>query len=217
MKVIKQILRIIIYIIIAIAVSIALSFSVIYYQTSRENFKYQEEIEKYANEYNMDPMLISAIVKVESGFNNEAQSQKDAKGLMQLMNETAQHISDLEGIDYIPEKLEDPDYNLMLGTSYIRYLYDYYGNIDLALAAYNGGIGNVDDWIKDGTIQRNNPNVDNIPIEETRQYVKKVNANYNVMRTFYKDKLPKDTENQKTITRAINNYKSFLKVILFNA
>ncbi|MDO4595138.1 MAG: lytic transglycosylase domain-containing protein [Tissierellia bacterium] len=217
MKALKIILRIIIYILVAVVISFCISFGVIYYQTSRESIKYQDKIQKYSEEYNMDPLFIASIIKVESGFHNSATSSKSAKGLMQIMDDTASHIAEIEGIDYLPDKLDDVDYNLNLGTSYIRYLYDYYGNYDLALAAYNGGIGNVDSWLNDGILERNNPDTDNIPIKETREYVRKVNSNYSVFKTFYKDKLPEESKLENRFKLSIDNYKAFLSSIIDNA
>ncbi|MDY3006225.1 lytic transglycosylase domain-containing protein [Anaerococcus sp. AGMB00486] len=213
MKVLKSILKIFGLIIISFLMVVVISFSLIAYQTSRQKIAYQEEIYKYSEKYNVDPLLVSSIIKVESDFDINAHSSQDAMGLMQLLENSAKHSAEILGEDYLPDKLKEVDYNLNLGVGYYNYLYKYYNNKDLALAAYNGGIGNVDKWIEDGIIDRYDPEISNIPIEETRQYVIKINANYDLMQVFYEDGLPtqEDLSNRKKL--AIKNYKSFLKKI----
>lgn len=213
MKVLKSILKIFGLIIISFLMVAVISFSLIAYQTSRQKIAYQEEIYKYSEKYNVDPLLVSSIIKVESDFDINAHSSQDAMGLMQLLENSAKHSAEILGEDYLPDKLKEVDYNLNLGVGYYNYLYKYYNNKDLALAAYNGGIGNVDKWIEDGIIDRYDPEISNIPIEETRQYVIKINANYDLMQVFYEDGLPtqEDLSNRKKL--AIKNYKSFLKKI----
>ena len=194
MKVVKFIGKVLGFIVLAIGIFFAIVYGLIAYQTSRTQISYQDQIYEYSEKYNVDPLLTASIIKVESDFDNNAQSHQGAHGLMQLLEDTAKHSADVVGIDYYPEKLNDVDYNLDLGVGYFDYLYRYYNNKDLALAAYNGGVGNVDTWLKEGTLDKDNPDSLNIPFEETRQYVTKVNANYEVMKKFYKDGLPSKEE-----------------------
>ncbi|MDO5047938.1 MAG: lytic transglycosylase domain-containing protein [Anaerococcus sp.] len=216
MKVIKTIVKALGFILLGLMILLALSFGLISYQTSRSQISYQEEIYKYSDKYNIDPLLTASIIKVESDFDNNAQSHQGAHGLMQLLEDTAMHSADLVGLSYYPDKLNEVDYNLDLGVGYFNYLYSYYGNIDLALAAYNGGVGNVDSWIEDGIIDKNKPNHLDIPFEETRQYVTKVNSNYEVMKKFYKEGLPNNDQLSNLKTLSIRNFKIFLKDIANN-
>ena len=142
MKVIKFIGKFLGFIILAIVLFFAIVYGLIAYQTSRTQISYQDQIYEYSEKYNVDPLLTASIIKVESDFDNNAQSHQGAHGLMQLLEDTAKHSADVVGIDYYPEKLNDVDYNLDLGVGYFDYLYRYYNNRDLALAAYNGGVGN---------------------------------------------------------------------------
>ncbi len=192
----------------------AVSYGVIAYQTSRTQINYQDQINEYSNKYNVDPLLTASIVKVESDFDNDAQSHQGAKGLMQLLDETAKHSAEVIGEDYYPDKLNDIDYNLKLGVGYYNYLYNYYNNKELALAAYNGGVGNVDKWIDQGILDKVNPDISKIPFDETRQYVTKVMANYEVYKTFYKDGLPTNLELSDLGQLAYNNFMIFLGNIL---
>lgn len=216
MKVVKFIGKVLGFIVLAIGIFFAIVYGLISYQTSRTQISYQDQIYEYSEKYNVDPLLTASIIKVESDFDNNAQSHQGAHGLMQLLEDTAKHSADVVGIDYYPEKLNDVDYNLDLGVGYFDYLYRYYNNRDLALAAYNGGVGNVDNWIKEGTLDKDNPDPLNIPFEETRQYVTKVNANYEVMKKFYKDGLPSEEEISDLRALSNRNFEIFIKDFIRN-
>lgn len=214
MKVLKFIGKVLGFILLTILTLVAVSYGVIAYQTSRTQINYQDQINEYSNKYNVDPLLTASIVKVESDFDNDAQSHQGAKGLMQLLDETAKHSAEVIGEDYYPDKLNDIYYNLKLGVGYYNYLYNYYNNKELALAAYNGGVGNVDKWIDQGILDKVNPDISKIPFDETRQYVTKVMANYEVYKTFYKDGLPTNLELSDLGQLAYNNFMIFLGNIL---
>lgn len=214
MKVLKFLGKIIGFIILTILTVVGLSYGIIAYQSSRTQINYQDQIKKYSDKYNVDPLLTAAIVKVESDFDNDAQSHQNAKGLMQLLDETAKHSAEVIGEKYYPEKLNDIDYNLNLGVGYYDYLFKYYNNKELALAAYNGGVGNVDKWIDEGLLDKDDPDISKIPFNETRQYVTKVLSNYNVYKTFYKDGLPTNMELSDLGQLSYNNYMKFIEQIL---
>lgn len=143
--------------------------------------KYSEYVNKYAQINNIDPMWIYAIIKVESNFNENATSNSGAKGLMQLMDETAKEMANDIGLENFESKmLYNPEINIMLGTKYFDDLLTKYNeNYYLAIAAYNGGIGNVDNWINKGIIKSDGTDIENIPYKETNMYVRKtVNSFY---------------------------------------
>lgn len=216
MKVLKFIGKVIGYILLAILLVIVLSYGIIAYQTSRTKIDYQDEITEVSEEFNIDPLLTASIVKVESDFDNNAQSHQGAQGLMQLLDDTARHSAEVIDMDYYPEKLNDINYNLKLGVGYYNYLMKYYNNQKLALAAYNGGVGNVDKWIKEGILDKENPDISKIPFEETRQYVTKVESTYDVYKTFYKNGLPTKTELSDLGQLNYNNFRTFINQLLFN-
>ncbi len=145
---------------------------------------YKEYVQKYAQEYNVDENLIYALIKAESNFNSNAKSSKDAIGLMQLMESTAQDVckkTDLQiSIDELSEKLLEPDININIGTKYLSILIQKYGNIEIAITAYNAGIGTVDNWIEKGIINSDGSNVENIPYKETNNYVRKILRDYKI-------------------------------------
>lgn len=145
--------------------------------------EYSEYVSKYSEEYGVEEELIYAIIKAESNFNPNAVSNKDAKGLMQLMDSTAEEIAQKTGITLTGENILEPDTNINLGTKYISSLLEKYKCIEVALAAYNAGSGNVDKWIKNGVIKSDGSDIENIPYKETNIYVRKIMRDYKI----YKD------------------------------
>lgn len=153
--------------------------------------KYEQFVESYAKQNNLDKYMVYSVIKAESNFNENAQSSKGAKGLMQLMDETAKEVA--SKIDYleiteedVEKKLLEPQFNIMLGTKYLAILKEKYNNINLALVAYNAGSGSVDKWLKQGILNEDGTNLENIPFKETNNYVRKILNNYDVYRDLYK-------------------------------
>lgn len=129
--------------------------------------------------------LIHAIIYRESMYDPQIQSAAGARGLMQLMPGTAQHIAKKEGRDYKTDYLTDnPRYNVDIGSAYLASLVDQYnGYYPMAIAAYNAGPSRVAQWIalfgdpRDGKIDALDW-VEHIPIYETRNYVQRVMETY---------------------------------------
>lgn len=150
---------------------------------------YQEYVEKYAKEYDIDPLLIFSIIKAESNFNPNAESTSGAKGLMQLMDDTAIELANNINDPIEAENLFEPEKNIMLGTKYYADLLKIYdNNMLLALTAYNAGIGNVNTWIETGIIEKDGSDIENIPYKETNMYVRKILRNYRMYLKIYKTK-----------------------------
>lgn len=148
--------------------------------------KYQEQVEKYAKQYQQDPLLIFSIIKAESNFNPEVVSSSGAKGLMQLMDSTAIEIAEKIKDPIKPQNLFDPEKNIKIGTKYFSDLMTHYNdNILLSLTAYNAGIGNVDEWVKEGIIREDGTDVENIPYQETNMYVRKIIRDYQIYYQLY--------------------------------
>lgn len=151
--------------------------------------KYQEYVEKYADEYSLDRYLVYSIIKVESGFNPDAVSAAGAKGLMQLMDNTAEECSRKNDFGYsIPGDLFEPEKNIRMGCCYLRNLMDTYGDMTLVITAYNGGTGNVRKWLGDESLADGEGGLANIPYEETKKYVDKVLNAYSVYTRLYTEK-----------------------------
>ncbi len=128
--------------------------------------------------------MIYAVIKAESNFKNDAKSSKDAIGLMQLMKETAKEVSQNINLqlddDKIEQNLLDVDINIKLGTKYLSDLIQRYQNVELAITAYNAGIGTVNKWIENGIIKPDGSDVENIPYKETNNYVRKILRDYKI-------------------------------------
>ena len=151
--------------------------------------KYENLVVIYSEKYQVDSDLIFALIKEESNFNSSAVSGKGAKGLMQLMEETAKDVSKKTDLkiepDEIGEKLLQADVNIELGTKYISILLEKYNNTAIALTAYNAGIGTVDNWIEKGVIKKDGEDIQNIPYKETNNYVRKILRDYKIYKKLY--------------------------------
>lgn len=130
-----------------------------------------------ADTYLIEGELVLAVMKVESGFRSGVVSDSGAIGIMQLMPKTAKWICEKSDVTYDEQKLYEAEYNAMLAGWYLKYLLDKFDH-NWALAAYNAGEGNVQEWIDEGIA------ISDIPYAETRGYVNKVNKWY----TYYKNK-----------------------------
>ena len=138
--------------------------------------KYKDYVLEYSVKYDLDPYLVFAMIKVESNFKSDAMSSKNARGLMQITDKTGKWGAGLLKLDnYSLNSLYDPETNIYIGCWYIKSLLKEFGNdVDLALAAYNGGSGNVKEWLKDKSLSASGKSLDRIPFKETESYVKKV-------------------------------------------
>ena len=108
---------------------------------------------------------------------------------MQLMETTAKDINKKIDIpineNEISNKLQEPEYNINLGTKYLSILIEKYQNIEIALTAYNAGIGTVDTWIENGTIKSDGTDIENVPYKETNNYVRKIIRAYKIYKEIY--------------------------------
>ena len=141
---------------------------------------YSEYVIKYSQKYEVDENLIYALIKAESNFKADAVSNKNAQGLMQLMFATAEEVANKNGIELTEENILNPDININIGTKYISTLLEKYECVELAIAAYNAGIGNVDKWIEKGIIKSDGSDIENIPFRETNTYVRKIMRDYKI-------------------------------------
>lgn len=150
---------------------------------------YKDDIGMSSKNHDIDPYLVAAIIDVESGFNKDAISPKDARGLMQITEKTGEWgFEQLEIEGFEKEKLFIPEVNIEIGTWYLQRLkQEFDGDLDLVLAAYNGGSGNVNKWLKDEEYSKDGKTLDNIPFKETENYVKKVNSGYKNYKKLYGD------------------------------
>jgi len=132
---------------------------------------YRELVEAAAARYNVDADLITSVIAVESNFDPKALSRKNARGLMQLLPETAARL----GV----QDIYDPQENIDAGTRYLRELLEKYNNnLTLALAAYNAGPDRVEEY---GRVP---------PFTETLSYVRRVKRSYDKSKSKASAKTP---------------------------
>lgn len=138
---------------------------------------YRADVLKTATAAGLDPAYVYGLIRQESRFMMDARSHVGAGGLMQVMPATAKWTAKKLGVDFKPDMLHDRDTNLRLGTGYLKLVMDSFeGSQAMAAAAYNAGPGRPRRW-------REGPPLDaaiwteNIPIWETRDYVRKVLSN----------------------------------------
>ena len=209
MKVWKKILISIVSFLIIIN---ALFLGAVYYGGVNYPVNYLEEIQKYSNEYGVDPKVVLAIMRVESNFKSDATSKVNAKGLMQILPDTAKHVAKLLNIDANSMDLNDAETNIKIGTYYIKYLMQNFSNMDTVYAAYNGGIGNVNTWLKDSKYSSDGVSLYNIPSSETKHYVNKVNKALKAYEILYGKEFP--TKKTKGFSKFVENVKNTIRYIL---
>jgi soluble lytic murein transglycosylase len=146
-----------------------------WYERLRYPLAYETIIRGHARNYDLDPALLAAVIYQESKFETEARSDAGAIGLMQLQPETARGIAvRTGGSRFRVDDLLDPEINVRYGSWYLRHLLDKYGSEERALAAYNGGQGNVDRGVV---------------YAETRAYVERVLELREIYREAYSSEL----------------------------
>ncbi len=152
-------------------------------------FHYRDIINEETRKYGIEPYLVVGVIRVESGFRENAESNKGARGLMQVMPQTGIWVAEQIGLeDYSEEKLFDPHVNISIGTWYlVDLLRQFNGNVYAALAAYNGGRGHVSRWLEEGIWDGSRDNIGSIPFPETRAFVLKVERAYNLYRLIYEE------------------------------
>lgn len=131
------------------------------------------QVSNYSEQAGVAPSLAYAVMRAESSFSATATSPVGARGLMQLMPQTAAMILKEKKLE--PERLYDPELNIRLGTKHLRELLDKYnGNETAVIASYNAGASNVNRWLKTYANLNAAEFIESIPFAETRDYVKKV-------------------------------------------
>ena len=138
---------------------------------------YRKEVVARTKEIGLDPAYVYGLIRQESRFVMDARSHVGASGLMQVMPATARWTANKIGLPFSPDMLNDRDTNLLLGTSYLKLVLDDLGGSQtMGAAAYNAGPNRLRRW-RDGPRLEAAVWAENIPFNETRDYVKKVLSN----------------------------------------
>jgi soluble lytic murein transglycosylase len=156
-----------------------------WYVRLRYPLEYEHIVRGHAEQYDLDAALVAAVIYRESEFDTDARSSSGAIGLMQLLPDTAEGIAQLTGGSrFVVDDLYDPEINVRYGSFYLRRLLRKYEDERLALAAYNAGQANVDEWIAEGR--------EEIPFPETREFVENVLDARELYARAYADELALD-------------------------
>ncbi len=149
--------------------------------------KYNEYVELYSAKYGMDKYFIYSVIKTESNFNENAESNVGARGLMQIMSDTFDWIkyrmSDGRNISY--DDMYKAEYNIEYGTYMLKLLTDEYGDYETALAAYHAGRTTVNNWLSDKEYSSDGKTLKKIPSKSTAHYVEKVMKAYKSYTNIY--------------------------------
>jgi len=150
-------------------------------------FPYPDLIERAGREFQMDPQYIAAMIREESRFNPKAKSASGAYGLMQVMPETGASIARALGVEgFTKEMLYEPEINIRFGSYYMRSLMrDLQNDVYLVAGAYNGGPGRMARWLSEFDVEDRDEFIEQIPIDETRNHIKKVMHAYHVYQRLY--------------------------------
>ncbi len=158
-------------------------------ERAQHPLEYADLIVRYANEQQIDPALVSAVILCESSFDPQAESHLGARGLMQLMEDTAgwvAHKLDEDGEGYSFDLLYSPETNIRFGTWYLGYLSRRFdGDATKVVCAYHAGQGNVDAWLKNPEYSSDGVTLDVIPTQDTATYASRVLRARDVYRKYY--------------------------------
>ncbi|MDF2568125.1 MAG: Lytic transglycosylase catalytic [Oscillospiraceae bacterium] len=158
-----------------------------FYYSKVYPIKYCEYVEKYSEQYQVDKNLVYAVIHTESSFMPNAQSDKKARGLMQIMESTFEwaksRMNDKRDINY--DSLYDPETNIQYGTYILSLLLKEFKSQETAVAAYHAGWGNVKNWLDDPEKSSNGVDIDSIPIGDTKTYVSKVTNTHGIYHKIY--------------------------------
>ncbi|MDI3533889.1 MAG: soluble lytic murein transglycosylase [Thermosediminibacterales bacterium] len=180
-------ITLILFIVLLILLSIVWITNTEWFLKKRYPLKYATQIFHYSGENRLDPYLVASVILEESKFNPRAVSSKGAIGLMQIMPDTGKWVAEQININnYNSDMLFDPETNIKIGTWHLANLMEEFnGELVLVMAAYNGGSGNVNQWLQEKTYSRDGKTLKHIPFKETRDYVKKIKKTYEIYKKLY--------------------------------
>ena len=158
--------------------------------------EYRNEIQRVSREYNLSPALIASVIRNESSFRPSVESDVGARGLMQLMPETAEWIAHKLKIEnYSFDQLYEPETNIRFGCWYLNYLSTlFHGDPLCVVCAYHAGQGEISSWLTNPSISSDGltMTVDRLPDGPTKTYAGRVTRDYGIYKAKYYSALPSD-------------------------
>lgn len=185
----KRIIGVVILSVMLISIILTLNITKKNIDESLYKIEFEELVTQYSSEFDIDPYLVYAVIKTESGFEPDAISNVGARGLMQIMNDT---------FDWIKLKLQDdnsksfddmfiPAENIRYGCFLLSYLYKEFQVYETAIAAYHAGRTATAKWLTNQDYSDDGYSLNKIPIKDTNHYVNKVMKAFNIYKKIYED------------------------------
>lgn len=152
---------------------------------------YYEIIMTEAEKNDLDPALVYGVIRAESGFDSNAVSRANARGLMQMTPKTFEWVKTMipDSEELTNEALFDPQVNIQFGCELLSLLISHYGNEATAICAYNAGMGNVTSWLENPEYSSDGVTLNVIPFGETKEYLKRVTDNRDMYSRLYSQEL----------------------------
>lgn len=152
---------------------------------------YYEIVMTEAEKNDLNPALVYGVIRAESGFDPNAVSHADARGLMQMTPQTFEWVQTMipDSENLTAEDLFDPEVNIRFGCELLSLLISHYENESTAICAYNAGMGNVTSWLENPEYSSDGVTLDVIPFGETQEYLKRVTANRDMYLRLYNQEL----------------------------
>ncbi|MEG0766919.1 MAG: lytic transglycosylase domain-containing protein [Clostridia bacterium] len=178
-------------------------------EKAQHPFYYRDLVEAYASKQGLDPAFVAAIILKESSFKPDAISEIGARGLMQLMPDTAEWVAHKldEDATYSFDRMFDPETNIRYGTWFLGYLQRKFQNDPVKMAAgYHAGGGRVSEWLANPAYSANGKSLDTIPYQDTDRYVQRVMIAYAIYQKHYYppvEPTPSDTPSAIPAARAV--------------
>ena len=152
--------------------------------------RYADTVTRYAELYDIDPLVLYSFIRTESNFNPNAQSDAGARGLMQITEVTFDwiklKIAPDEALTF--DDLFDPETNIRFGSYFVAYcLQRYGGDLATAAAAYHSGVGTVDGLLADSACSPDGQTLSHYPYPQMRRYVHKITTAYQRYQEIYSD------------------------------
>jgi soluble lytic murein transglycosylase len=147
---------------------------------------YLAAVESAVAEFEVDPLLIWALMRAESRYDANAYGYAGERGLMQILPSTQVWVAEQLGEDISPGDAFAPENNIRMASWLLRFLLDYFdGDTELAIAAYNGGAGSVDTWQSDPLVSDRDDLLRWIGFGQTREYLERVSLYYRIYQELY--------------------------------
>lgn len=194
----SRVVKILTIMLLLVTIAEGLSYSYAYFLKKAYPTHYEEYIQEFSHKYGVEEALVLAIIKCESGFENEAVSRAGAVGLMQIMPATFEWLQTHVGDGTLEkEQLIDPRTNIEYGAYFLSILMERYASDVAIISAYNAGPGNIDRWLRDERYSEDGRILKEIPYQETRAYVEKVLRSREIYRELYFKKGKEAKKEQK--------------------